>query len=316
MKTIEKFLKESMLKHVAIELSNEDYIYEVYGEYDGCKELADYICNKIDFSKDKFNIKVKYDEVKDIQNIVFDELEIDFIKDSNESGYIPEKTTLINENKRFGYVYIHINDISKSLHSNHSMIEHELTHIFDDFMLQSKGLGSFLDLFIKDSRYSKSKEFNDHTVHPDVRELRRIFYLLNPYEENAFIAQLCNEIREIKDSYKSDIKDYKYASLIYNMTKDLDIYKAFEHISILIMEYENDELSEKDKKRILDEWNKLSSIKATTISQVFKKISVNYDKIKRKLESIIPKKICEDYLQSKYSIDGLVNFSNITNKQI
>lgn len=313
MKTIKQFLKESMLRHIAIELSNEDYIYEAYGEYDGCKELADYICSLIDFSKDTFNIKVKYDDVKDISNIVFDELEIDFTKNANESGYIPKMTTPINKNKRFGYAYIHISDISKSNHSNHSVIEHELTHLFDDFVLQSKGLSSFLDLFANNEQYVRSKNFKDHTVHPDVRELRRMFYLLNPYEENAFISQLCDEIREIKNSYKSDLKDYKYASLIYNMAKDLDIYKSFEHISILIMEYENGELSETDKERILDEWNKLSSIKANNVNQVFKKISSNYDKIKRKLESIIPKKICEDYFDNiVYSLDGGVDLNNVS----
>ena len=107
MKTIKQFLKESILRHIAIKLSDEDYIYEAYGEYDGCKELADYICNKIDFSKDKFNIKVKYDDVKDISNVIFDELEVEF--DSNDnigSGYNPTKTKPLNKNKRFGYAYI------------------------------------------------------------------------------------------------------------------------------------------------------------------------------------------------------------------
>ena len=43
MKTLQEFLKESLLQHIALELKNEDIIYERYGVYDGCNELINFI---------------------------------------------------------------------------------------------------------------------------------------------------------------------------------------------------------------------------------------------------------------------------------
>lgn len=47
MKTLTEYIKESILKHIAIELYDTDIIYEKYGLYDGCSELAKYIINKM-----------------------------------------------------------------------------------------------------------------------------------------------------------------------------------------------------------------------------------------------------------------------------
>ena len=79
MKTLQEFLKESLLQHIALELKDEDIIYERYGVYDGCNELINFIINKID--KDE-NLIIQYNEVKHLKNIVFDVLHINLTKSS------------------------------------------------------------------------------------------------------------------------------------------------------------------------------------------------------------------------------------------
>ena len=47
MKGLVDYIRESMLKHIGIELRNYDYIYEKWGEYEGCYELAKYLVEKM-----------------------------------------------------------------------------------------------------------------------------------------------------------------------------------------------------------------------------------------------------------------------------
>ena len=69
MKTLQEFIKESLIQHIALELKDEDIIYERYGLYDGCNELIDFIINKIDEDN---KLVINYDEVKHLKNIVFE----------------------------------------------------------------------------------------------------------------------------------------------------------------------------------------------------------------------------------------------------
>ena len=65
MKSLVEYINDSMLKHIAIELKDYDIIYEKYGEYNGCDELATYITNAtykldndvIDLDVSKLNIE-------------------------------------------------------------------------------------------------------------------------------------------------------------------------------------------------------------------------------------------------------------------
>ena len=43
MKNITRYLEESLLKHIALEFTYDNIINERFGEYDGCKELQEYI---------------------------------------------------------------------------------------------------------------------------------------------------------------------------------------------------------------------------------------------------------------------------------
>lgn len=47
MNSIESFLERSILKHIALEFTYDNIICEKFGEYDGCKELQEYIYKKL-----------------------------------------------------------------------------------------------------------------------------------------------------------------------------------------------------------------------------------------------------------------------------
>lgn len=290
MKNFSEYLQESLLRHIALELKDLDPIYEKYGEYDGCKELSNYIENKCKEKDKECNFIIKFDEVKNISNIVFDELEIKLIKDDFiHANYNIEETKPICDTGRFEYctitLFFKIHSYGASFNS---IIEHELTHLFNDFKLQQKGLISFLELFKNDEIYKKSKEFILRKP-LEKREIDKALYLLNEYEKNAFISQLMNEIREIKKSYSNnEINSIK----MLNMIQSLDIYKAYMEIGDLILRYDNNNLTNKEKENIIEEWKYIYH-KDENLYSIFKQLKRKFIKTKNKIETLIPKKIAE-----------------------
>lgn len=312
MKNIIRYLEESLLKHVAIELKDTDIIYEKFGEYNGCNDLSEYIYNKL--KENDFNsIEVVYDDVKNIENIVFDTLYVMFeeSKDNEINYLIPskydkqflidngfndnyEEYSVINKDtNRFKYCLIILRTTSFRNTKIKSSLNHELNHMYVDYKLQLQGLKSFIELFDNVS-YKRTKEYNQHKHPFKARQLENALYLLNAYEKNAFISQLCSEIRELKKSdayYKNNKLD---ANLMFDIIKTLDIYKAYMNIANFINDYDNDALTRKEKEIIIDEWSKIYG-ENLTLDQIFKKLKQKFIKTKQKIESIIPKKIAEEY---------------------
>ena len=134
---------------------------------------------------------------------------------------------------------------------------------------------------------------------------------MNEYEKNAFISQLCSEIRELKASdeyYRNGKLD---ANKIYNMIQQLDIYKAYMNIGNFINDYDNDALTRNEKEIIIDEWKNIYN-EDLTLEQIFKKLKQKFIRTKQKIESIIPKKIVEEYrdIKDMFGIDSDVDISN------
>lgn len=312
MKSIEKYLENSLLKHIAIELKKQDIIYEKYGEYDGCEDLIKYIIIKLKKSNYQ-NITITYNDVKNIQNIIFDNLYIIFEKsDKNTANYIipvKEDTHLLlkyklnsnykeysiidKETNRFKNCLIIIESNSFRNNSLESLLEHELTHLFNDYKVQSIGLTSFFDIFSNDT-YKRTKEYNQHKHPFGASQIEYALYLMNEYEKNAFISQLCTEIRELKQKdeyYKENRLD---ANKLYNAVKGLNIYNAYMNIGNFINDYDNGALTKREQTDIIDEWEILYKEKLN-INQIFKNLKRKFIKTKQKIESIIPKKIAEEY---------------------
>ena len=330
MQKIEEYLKESLLKHIALELKDEDIIYEKYGEYDGCSELSEYIYNKL--KENNFNnIEIIYNEVKDIDNIVFDKLYIMFEESENDSisYFIPGKYdkqilhdngfnenydeySVINKDTgRFKCCLIILYTKSFRNTKINSTLNHELNHMYVDYKLQLQGLKSFFELFNNVS-YKRTKEYNQHKHPLKARQLENALYLLNAYEKNAFISQLCSEIRELK---KSDIyydnNGKLDANKIYETIKKLNIYQSYMKIGNFINDYDNDALTRKEKEIIIDEWKNIYN-ENLVLNQIFKKLKQKFIKTKQKIESIIPKKIVEEYrdIHDIFGMDSGIDISN------
>lgn len=296
------------MKHIALEIKDKDLVYEKYGEYDGCNELALYIEKKIKENNNK-SFTIKYSEVKDIPNICFNVLKIKIINNDNFYTYaaynvdneknkdiLDEKTNKLNE------CIIKINLGKEIPYSLHSIIEHELTHLYNDWLLQVKAITTFYKIFNND-KYLKSKEFNKLGQSLNLRQFKLSLYLLNEYEKNGFIAQLMSQIQDLKSEYKEYNNQVKVKDILKDI-KQLDIYKAYMNIGDYIYRYKNDYFSEIDKKEICNEYNKTNHTKLS-INQIFKKLELQFIKTKNKIESLIPKKISEDvYHTHDIILDG------------
>lgn len=298
MKSLVEYINNSMLKHIAIELKNYDIIYEKYGEYNGCDELASYIIDIINKHNTDNDILINYNDVKNIDNIKFSNLTIkfdDLTSNIENTGYLCEKSEYDSNNKLLTNCiiiipYILLNNNKKL----HMFLEHELQHMFDDCILHIKGFTSLYQIINKNNMYERSKKFNDTNTKMTTREVRLALYILNNYEQRAFIAQLCDEIRKIKKQYFSDKEiNSLNATLIYNMTKDLEIYRAYENVSRILNRYYTNHLYKNEILDIENEWYEMTG-NEKNIEQIIKYIEKRLNKIKNKLESVIPKKIAEE----------------------
>ena len=303
MKSLVEYINDSMLKHIAIELKDYDIIYEKYGEYNGCDELSTYITNAT-YKLDNDVIDLDVSKLN-IENTHFDNVSIIKIDDTNlNSGYDCEHSNY-NEDKHIIenvkiYVPEYLFGHKKQLHS---FFEHELQHIFDDWILIVHGMKNLYDVISVNDMYERSKMFNDTNERTSVREIRLALYLLNTYEQRSFIAQLCDEIRDIKLQYVNNGKQMNSlnATLVYNMTKDLQIYQAYENISRFIIRYKNNKLFKSEINAIENEWREMTG-ENKSINQIMKVIENKLKKVKNKLERVIPKKIAEELYPLHHSL--------------
>ena len=314
MKSLVEYINDSMLKHIAIELKDYDIIYEKYGEYNGCDELATYITNAtykldndvIDLDVSKLNIENTHFDIVSIVKI--NDADLNSGYDCEHSNYNEDKHII--ENVKI-YVPEYLFGHKKQLHN---FFEHELQHIFDDWILIVHGMKTLYDVISVNDMYERSKMFNDSNERTSVREIRLALYLLNTYEQRSFIAQLCDEIRDIKLQYINNGKQMNSlnATLVYNMTKDLQIYQAYENISRFIIRYKNNKLFKSEINAIENEWHEMTG-ENKSINKIMKVIENKLKKVKNKLERVIPKKIAEELYPLHHSLvmDGEVNIFDL-----
>ena len=308
MKSLTEYIKESMLKHIAIELYDSDIIYEKFGLYDGCSDLAKFIINKIKnhYSYDK-EIIINYNEVKDIDNVHFDKMIIRFDEsDKYGAKYIPfDNQEIISGSDRFNEIHLQINkNFNYKYNEEFRVICHELTHIYNDYLITIIGRSTFYDLF-SSIDYQISKDFNRHDYPSELRKLLIALYMLDNYERNGFIASLSVEIEHIKERPRKDNDKPLTSEDIYKEIKELDIYKAYMEIIQYIEYYKQGELVRKEREEIVKYWKEIFD-EDLDIKSVFNSLCGKITELKRKLESTIPKKIAEklDYRRTCTILDG------------
>ena len=180
--------------------------------------------------------------------------------------------------------------------------------MYNDYKLQQKGLKSFFELF-NNLSYKRIKEYNQHKHPLRASQIEHALYLMDGYEKNSFISQLCSEIREIKKSYGKNNNEID-ANKMYNIIQNLDIYQAYMNIANFINDYDNDALTKNEKIEIVKEWYNIYN-EDLPLNQIFKKLKSKFIRTKQKIESIIPKKIAEEYgLYNGVMMDEGINLIN------
>lgn len=312
MKNLQTYIDESLLRHICIELKDKDIVYEKYGEYNGCKDLADYIIAQIKELNKSQNIVIFYNDVKDIDNICFDKLTVSYIKGNNvhASYFVNKKSTFSTKTCRFDESIIQI-EFDNYDYEIHSILEHELMHLYNDWLLQSKGLKTFFDIF-HTKEYEGSKKFKNKNQSLSKRELQRSLYILNDFEKNAFIGQLMNQIQMMKNEWMQTHENLDANKLLIKI-KSLSIYKAYYAINDFILRYKNNQLSEYEKNNIIEEWELMHN-ERLSLNKIFKQLEHKFIKTKNKIESLIPKKIAESYGKNIILMDENINLLDLSLK--
>ena len=137
-------LDKLLIEHLSIEYRYnlnypETLIFEKYGIYDGCENLAIYLNKKVKNKLINGNIKEKFtickNDLKQFKNIFFDSLTV-IIKKSNEvsGGYVAKS-------KYDSNIIINLNVDTRIKNDNYiDIFIHELIHAYNDYLLSINGM--------------------------------------------------------------------------------------------------------------------------------------------------------------------------------
>ena len=299
MKSLKEFIDFSnfnsfdmmVLPHITISYNEHNthnrfhIIMEKYGVYDGLNELVDLICKDADEKRkqDEFSFQLIYTrkELKDIKNIFFSKLVVDIeLGESDNSEYednesINKKTLLFDE--------VIINIYAENINELSEVLKHELTHAYNNYNLLLKDDNKMSELSNSDfytNLYPKlyMDEFEKY--------LRKVLYFTIGEEQNAFIAQLSDELKQNKSKVKTP-------SDALNILKNSDIYKAYTGLFANIEKYKHNELDQKYINLITNEYNNICN-KNLTANKVFKKLEFLINKSLKKFNNIIGKLCLEN----------------------
>lgn len=261
MKSLEEYKNNIIYEDLYNELCEENtinytftgifpYIFEYYEirklkhVYNGCNELAEFIINKMKEHNPK-NTEEKYilhftkNELKNIPNIFFKELFIDVEISSND--IIPKANyeiwkNEIDEYKAFKYDekeklfnFINMSIIYGKFYTITSdILVHELTHAYEDYKLYSNTTDDTLYNKLIKTDYIDNILKLSSKIDSYERFIRNIEYILNPHEQNAFIAQIVSIINtKCKSISGENIKQlYDY---IYNHNKLFISFNSIYH---------------------------------------------------------------------------------------
>ena len=285
MTDLREYIIASLLFHSGIELN------ERYGEFEENNCIAIAIANKIDnLYKKKIYKKDFTIYPKDVRcDVWFDEINVSYeIGNDWNLGYI-----YVDNIKTDIYIKVPKGYLIGELRKK---IAHELQHYSEDMILIGKGMKSFGSIFNKDSEYgilyNGARNFNDKRIPMSARNLRRALYILDKFEQHAFIASLCEQIRQLKDNNISLI-DPITPQEMWNIIKDTDEYKAFIDLANVIEGYKRGNLTKNDEEMIKKDWSNLTNKQENNIETIFNSILSKMRKAIKKLDNVLPKKIAE-----------------------
>jgi len=292
MKNIEEYINTRILEHTKIMLR------ESRGIFDGCSDIAIFVNSKIRnaWIKNESTIKLTKQQIEDSikQEIFFSSLTIN-INNHNNIVFAKYKTNdVILKDGKLENITISIG-LKNKPENIVNLLVHELTHAYNDYKLLLNGVSSIYDLVTK-INYNQVINFNDHSVSRIIREMRKSLYILLPFERNSFIAQLVDNIKQLKEDNKIQSNEKLTSEQILQYIKQTDIYNAYKDISILIQLYKQGELSNDDLHDIENEWESIYNERKTA-HKIIKKLEVLFNQAMNKIEIILPKHMIDECLE-------------------
>lgn len=159
-----------------------------------------------------------------------------------------------------------------------TQFQHELIHAWEDYNRLLKDKESLFDIVKRNKDYHLPSGYNI------VSEYN---YFFNKQEQNAYIS----ELKTYFERYPVKIKEYEsnVANKLYDIIKDTSIYKKYIYLINSLVNISD-----------VNEFKKLNKFRNATDNKIKKQLIAEAEKLKRKLENIIPKMIY-DYIEIEYT---------------
>lgn len=290
----ESYLEDSLILHMSINFDNmSNVLYEHFGEVDIIRCISPEIYKFIEKLKNK--IELDCTEI----NTFFNKL---VIIRSNEYGfgYSSGETDFIN---KIIYIYVNLENINKL--DAIDLIEHELTHAYEDFARFNSGKDTFSKLFKRSYSFSKRYLFARDKYFSDCSKL--IYFLLTSQERNAYMTKLRSDIHKIISSHNWTTASFDYNVFISELKKE-PTWKLYFILGTIVTQLKENTLKD------AEEYDKnLASIynlnnKNYTKSELRNKLYNAWIKFKNKFDNFVPKILTDELLYVNHHTSS-VNFS-------
>ena len=262
-------------------------INESLGIFNGAKDIANYILEKLKKDKNIDSLNIVLNDIKNYNGNQFTDVIIIYpkynksYKNSEEAGYILSYMTdeknandynvmRWNESdEKFSFIEIIIKCDFEYLNQIYSLLLHELNHAYNDYIhIKKSGFESSLIKRDIKSNYNiiGTKNEDDSLVEKVCKDL---LYMLNKSEQEAYIAQLNGEL---KDKYKN-IKD---------AIKDLTKSNVYQNYKTIYINYNRIFKSKKYTEEFCNVYRKLNNNDNISNDKIIKTIQNTYEKFWKK----------------------------------
>lgn len=201
-------------------------ILESLGIFSGCKEITEYLFNKLkeNIGKQELSIDITHLKAENkFFNSCFLHIKYDDKYENGEAGYYSSdghddynEVRYDTINEKFKFIEINLIFSKEHIENIYSLIMHELVHAYDDYIhIKKSGFGALLYERDKRAKYQlvRVKNENDDII---IQVFKDFMYLLNKSEQNTYIGQLNSEVKGTYKNIKDIINDLKNTSIFFN----------------------------------------------------------------------------------------------------
>lgn len=273
----------------------KQYIFESHGLFNGCYDIVDFVAEYIQKHCSKHTTAITEFPKKITNVIFFKELLLNISLSNYSDGRYRPQNNYDKDADKLEQCYLKITVNKNDIDGIKEVLIHELTHAFEDLNRQRKdGVASLFDFDmadVSDSYYKALNVIRENPMEDKIKQVRTFIayyiYLTDKSEINAFIAQfnyLSQESRKLHfDTYE---KQHDVMMHIYSEIKNSTVYKKYMEVGKFISTL--DKQSDKTKQAVTNVYNKMKDT-SKTFNQILNEMTATWDKIKKRLETTIPK---------------------------